>query len=82
MPRNERCETCRYANIIWRKGEDYWTYKLGVRDQLCQRTGDHVECRRHAPVKAPHRNSYDGWPVVGSVNDWCGEYAQIEGQEA
>lgn len=73
MPRNERCETCRFRGPLYRPAD--W----GV----AQMDGVTFSCRRNAPFVTGglHAPTMRVWPWV-RLDDWCGEYAQIEGQEA
>lgn len=66
-----RCETCRFAHINWRAGDEY----LGGYDrpETLKHETTSVQCRRHAPTKACLENDYDGWPSI-SGSDWCGEH--------
>ena len=73
----ERCETCRFAHINWRKGDIFQqTTGYGYSPPTeAQRPSTSVQCRRHAPTKAFQENDTDGWPWICG-DDWCGEYQE------
>lgn len=69
-----RCETCRFAHINWRAGDEYQRYYGAFQQpETLKREATSVQCRRHAPTKARIENDCDGWPWI-SGDDWCGEH--------
>jgi len=72
------CETCRFAKINWRKGDEYDNPVFGRAVGKSIRSSTSVQCRKNPPrtiAFGPDRN--DGWPWV-SGDDWCGEYLATE----
>lgn len=69
------CETCRFAKINWRKGDEYDNYALEAGKLI--RPATSVQCRKNPPLMSPTSDRGDGWPWV-SGDDWCGEYLATE----
>ena len=70
----ETCESCKFAHILWRKGETYiqnhGAFKKGYE---ATRRETAVQCRIRAPMMSAVEGQYDGWPHV-TGDDWCGEH--------
>ena len=74
------CRDCRWAKIVWHKGDAYtWTSSYPPYEESeSTRPTDSLQCRRHAPTKAVFESSYDGWPYLDDLDDWCGEWTAKE----
>lgn len=71
----ERCETCRFGNVVWRAGDPYeWENEWGDRTPGA-RPYTHMLCRREPPMIVPEHGSM--WPAV-NPEDWCGEFQARE----
>ena len=71
------CETCKFAQLLWREGDEYTYYSGQAELNTAKRAQTNLECRRYAPrgmISVPE-NAYsvDHFAVV-KADDWCGEY--------
>jgi hypothetical protein len=70
------CETCRFGEVVFRKGEPFqheWSDKISPREH------SHILCRKNPPVFVLDQGCH--FPPVNEL-DWCGRYQANEEQES
>lgn len=72
----ERCETCRFSKLLWRKGDPYTAFNEYDSREV-KRFSTAFSCRRYAPrgpvIWPENGKDFETFPTVGE-DDWCGEY--------
>lgn len=78
MSTENTCANCRFAKLLWTKGEKY-KYPTGSFGEMheAERYSTDYECRRHAPrgMVAVPENAYGVERFAHmKEDDWCGQW--------
>ena len=76
----DTCETCKFAHINWRKGDEHTVlvHAGGYQThETRERVATSVQCRRYAPrgpvVVTENHYETTAFPWLNG-DDWCGQY--------
>lgn len=69
-----KCETCDFAHLMWRAGDEY----PGHMGQIAKRSFTSYQCRHDPPVFTTDDHGFQ-WPYVGPT-DWCGRWKKRIGE--
>ena len=73
----ETCESCRFAHILWRKGDKYMQGSYSMAPYEAERPATYLECRRYAPrgplVIPESLQEVSTFPTCLG-DHWCGEH--------